>query len=139
MELQGKTALVTGGGTGIGKATALRLAKENMNIAINYSRSEEEALKTKKEVEALGVKCLVYKADIASDAQIKEMISGVVRDFGRLDVLVNNAGRTKFVPHPDLEGMKDEFWDDIFAVNVKGMFLPAGRRRKNCAKLTGSL
>lgn len=120
--LQGKTALITGGGTGIGKAVALRLAREKVNIAINYSRSEKEALATKEEVEILGVKCNVYKANVASDSEVREMVTKVIKDFGRLDILVNNAGMTHFVDHADLEGMKEEYWDDIFAVNVKGLF-----------------
>jgi len=120
--LANKTALVTGGGTGIGKAVALRLAQEKANIAINYSRSEKDALETQKEVEALGVQCRIYKASISADEEVRNMMDQVVRDFGRLDILVNNAGTTKFVPHADLEGMKEEYFDDIFAVNVKGLF-----------------
>lgn len=120
--LEGKTALITGGGTGIGKAIALRLAKEKTNIAINYSRSEKDALETKKEVEGFGVKCEIYKADVSSDEQIKDMVSQVIKDFGKLDILVNNAGTTHFVKHDDLEGMKEEYWDNIWGVNVKGLF-----------------
>ena len=120
--LEGKTALITGGGTGIGRATALRLAQAKVNIAINYSRSEKDAQETKEEVEALGVKCEIYKANVSSDMEIREMIEQVVSDFGRLDILVNNAGMTHFVKHDDLEGMKEEYWDDVWAVNVKGLF-----------------
>jgi 3-oxoacyl-[acyl-carrier protein] reductase len=122
MILTNKTALITGGGTGIGKAVALRLAQEKVNIAINYSRSEKEALVTKREVEELGVKCKIYQASVSSDVDIREMVKCVTGDFGGIDILVNNAGTTRFVPHADLEGMKEEFWDDIFAVNVKGLF-----------------
>ncbi|NLP44504.1 MAG: SDR family oxidoreductase [Peptococcaceae bacterium] len=117
-----KTALITGGGTGIGRAIALRLAKEKVNIALNYSRSEEDAEAAQKEIQALGVECRIYKADVASDVQVRNMINEVVRDFGALDILVNNAGTTHFVDHSDLEGMREEYWDNIFAVNVKGLF-----------------
>lgn len=120
--LENKIALITGGGTGIGKAVALRLAQEKVNIAINYSRSEQDALDTKHEVEAFGVKCRIYQASVSSDQEVKNMIAKVVQDFGALDILVNNAGTTRFVAHSDLDGMKDEYWDEIFAVNVKGMF-----------------
>ncbi|TGE31699.1 SDR family oxidoreductase [Desulfosporosinus sp. Sb-LF] len=120
--LQGKIALITGGGTGIGRAIALMLARSGVNIAINYSRSEEEALKTSREVEGLGVRCLTYKANVSQDVEIRAMISQVVADFGKLDILVNNAGMTHFVEHADLEGMKEEYWDDIMGVNVKGLF-----------------
>jgi len=120
--LEKKIALITGGGTGIGKAIALRLAQEKVNIAINYSRSEQDALDTKKEVESFGVKCQIYKASVSSDQEVKNMIAKVVQDFGALDILVNNAGTTRFVAHSDLDGMKDEYWDEIFSVNVKGMF-----------------
>ncbi|GAB6154216.1 SDR family oxidoreductase [Desulfosporosinus burensis] len=120
--LNDKTALITGGGTGIGKAIALKLAQSGVNIAINYSRSEQEALKTCQEIKDLGVRCLIYKADVARDAEIRAMISQVALDFGKLDILVNNAGTTHFVDHSDLEGMKEEYWDDILGVNVKGLF-----------------
>ena len=120
--LNDKTALITGGGTGIGKAIALKLARSGVNIAINYSRSEQEALKTCQEIKDLGVRCLIYKADVARDAEIRAMISQVTLDFGKLDILVNNAGTTHFVDHSNLEGMKEEYWDDILGVNVKGLF-----------------
>ncbi|EHQ89214.1 SDR family NAD(P)-dependent oxidoreductase [Desulfosporosinus youngiae] len=120
--LNNKTALITGGGTGIGKAIALLLAKSGVNIALNFSRSEEDALQTCQEVKNLGVRCLTYKADVSKDAEVKAMVSQVTADFETLDILVNNAGMTHFVEHSDLEGMKDEYWDDIFGVNVKGMF-----------------
>jgi len=118
----GKTALITGGGTGIGRATALRLAKEKVNIAINYSRSEKEALEVKQEAEKYGVRCKLYQASVTSDNQVRNMMNEVVKDFGSLDILVNNAGMTHFVDHDDLEGMKEEYWDDVWAVNVKGVF-----------------
>ncbi|KGK82436.1 3-ketoacyl-ACP reductase [Desulfosporosinus sp. HMP52] len=120
--MKNKTALITGGGTGIGRAIALLLAKAGVNIAINYSRSEEDAIKTCQEIEQLGVRSLYYKADVSKDEEVRAMVDKVVTELGTLDILVNNAGMTHFVEHSDLEGMKDEYWDDIFGVNVKGMF-----------------
>ena len=120
--LKGKTALITGGGTGIGKSIALRLAKEGTNVVINFSRSESDALETQTEVKALGVKGLLYKADVASDEQVRGMVSKTIEEFGRLDILVNNAGITYFVNQDDLEGLKEEHWDRIMGVNVKGIF-----------------
>ena len=122
MDIKGKVALITGGGTGVGKGVALRLAQEGTNICINYAHSEKEAFEAKSEVEALGVKCGIYKADVSDDDQCKAMIADVIKDFGQLDILVNNAGRTHFVDHKDLDGMKSEYFDDIFALNVKGTF-----------------
>lgn len=122
MEIKGKVALITGGGTGVGKGIALRLAKEGTNICINYAHSEKEAYETKSEIEALGVKCSIYKADVSKDDEDKAMIKSVLKDFGHIDILVNNAGKTHFVSHNDLEGMKSEYFDDIFALNVKGTF-----------------
>ncbi len=120
--LKGKTALITGGGTGIGRAISLRLAREGVNIAINYSSSEEEARETRSEVEALGARSLLYKADVASDEQVRGMVTETIEELGRLDILVNNAGVTYFVDHADLEGLKEGHWDRIMGVNVKGMF-----------------
>lgn len=120
--LQGKTALITGGGTGIGRSIALTLARKGVNLALNYSRSAREAQETQAEVEALGVKCLTYQANVAVDDEVREMMQKVIADFGHLDILVNNAGMTHFVEHTDLEGLKEEYWDDIMGVNVKGLF-----------------
>lgn len=120
--LKEKTALITGGATGMGRAIALRLAKEGVDVAINYSRSEKEAIETKSEAEALGVKSIICKADVADDKQVRGMVSKTIEEFGRLDILVNSAGVTYYVDQDDLEGLKDEHWDHIMGVNVKGIF-----------------
>ena len=122
MQLQGKAAIVTGGGTGVGRATALNLASEGCSVLINYSRSRDEAERTAAEVEALGVKAIAVQADVADDAACRKMVETAVKAFGRIDVLVNNAGTTKFVLATDLEKVTDEDWQRIMAVNVIGPF-----------------
>ena len=117
-----KVALITGGGTGTGKAIALGLAKLGVNIVVNYSRSAQEAEETAAEIRALGVSCLVEKANVANDAEVRTMVDNTVKAFGRIDYVVNSAGTTVYVDLPDLEGMKDEYFDQIFDVNVKGIF-----------------
>lgn len=120
--MKGKVALITGSATGIGRAIAFRLAMEGVHITLNYSRSEKEALQTQSEIEALGVKCLLFKASVADDLKVRQMVKETIDTFGRLDILVNNAGVTDFVKHDDLEGMKEEYWDRVIDVNVKGLF-----------------
>ena len=122
MELEGRGALVSGGGTGVGRATALALARRGCSVVVNYSRSREEAEKTAAEVVALGVKGAAVRADVAEDADCRELVSRAVSELGRLDVLVQSAGTTSFVPHADLEAVSGEDWDRIMAVNVKGAF-----------------
>jgi 3-oxoacyl-[acyl-carrier protein] reductase len=122
MDVRGKTAIVTGSAVGVGRATALDLAKRGANVVINYSRSEDDAKEAVRLVEAAGAKALLVKADVSNDAEVREMVAKTVAAFGGLHVLVNNAATTHFVGFPDLDGMKEEYWDDIFAVNVKGAF-----------------
>ena len=122
MKVEGKAAVITGGGTGVGRATGLALGKLGCAVLVNYSRSNKEAEETAKDIEALGVKAIPFKADVADDAKCRAMIDKAVKKFGRLDILVNNAGTTSFIPHPDLDAVKDEDWDRIMAVNVKGTF-----------------
>lgn len=122
MKVEGKAAVITGGGTGVGRATGLALGKLGCAVLVNYSRSNKEAEETARDIAALGVKAIPFKADVADDAKCRAMIEEAVKEFGRLDVLVNNAGTTSFIPHPDLDAVKDEDWDRIMAVNVKGTF-----------------
>ncbi|HJV47159.1 MAG TPA: glucose 1-dehydrogenase [Bacillota bacterium] len=120
--LNGKVALITGGATGIGKAIALKLARAGASIVINYSRSLEDAENTQREVEELGSSCMIYQTDVSKDQDVREMVRRTIEQFGRLDILVNNAGVTNFVEHKDLEGLKEEYWDRVMSVNVKGTF-----------------
>ena len=123
MELKDRVAIVTGGGTGIGRAVCLRLAKAGVKaVVVNYSRSKDEAQTTAGELELLGGDVLVHKADVSDESAVAAMIAATVDRYGRLDVLVNNAGTTHFIPHPDLVALTEEVWNDILNVNLKGTF-----------------
>ncbi len=120
--LTDQVALITGGGTGIGQATALLLAREGAHVAVNYSRSAAEAESTVEEITALGRQGCAIKADVSSEDDVRSMVAKVVDVFGRLDILVNNAATTEMIPYTDLDGMSGDVWDKIMAVNVKGTF-----------------
>lgn len=122
MELAGRAALITGGGTGTGRAVALELARRGCHVAVNYSKSRREAEDTAAEIDALGVKGLAVQADVGDDTAVRRMVEEVSKKFGRLDVLVNSAGATAFVPHADLEALSDADWDRILNTNLKGAF-----------------
>ena len=122
MQLEGKCAIVTGGATGIGRAVCLSLAREGASVVVNYSRSEKEAEQTARDATAAGGQGVAFKADVANEEKVKEMVAFAHESFGRVDVLVNNAGYTQFIKHTELDKLTDELWDRIFAVNVKGAF-----------------
>ena len=117
-----KVALVTGSATGVGRACAVRFAKLGFAVAVNYSKSEADALETLNLVEAEGVPALLCKANVADAAQVNEMVAATEATFDRLDVLVNNAATTHFIPHADLDALTDQVWQDILGVNLMGAF-----------------
>jgi NAD(P)-dependent dehydrogenase (short-subunit alcohol dehydrogenase family) len=119
---QQRVALVTGSATGAGRAIALRFARGGFAVAVNYSRSEAEAEETLAQVKALGVPALLCRATVADDAQVRAMVERCRAELGGLDVLVNNAGMTHFIPHTNLDAVTDSVWDEIFQVNLKGAF-----------------
>jgi 3-oxoacyl-[acyl-carrier protein] reductase len=123
MDLRDKVVLITGGGTGLGRVTSLAMAHEGAHLAIGYSRSKDDAHATVEELKGLGAKAIAVQADVSDSAQVNAMVDQVMDEFGRIDVLINNAGFTVFVPDFDLEGMKEEDWDRLMAVNAKGPFL----------------
>jgi 3-oxoacyl-[acyl-carrier protein] reductase len=122
MDITGKAAVVTGGGTGVGRATALALAQRGCAVAINYNRSKTAAEEAAAAVAALGVKALVVQADVAEDAACRRLIETAVSEFGRLDVLVNNAGTTSFIKHAELDAVTDGDWQRILGTNLIGPF-----------------
>lgn len=123
MELHSRVAMVTGGGGGIGGAVVRSLAKAGIGgIAVNYRKSAKEADELVVEMDRSGVKALAVQADIRSDDQVRAMMTAIEKHFGRLDVLVNNAGVTHWVKLADLDGLTDAIWDEILNVNVKGAF-----------------
>src|SRR5215467_7069604 len=118
--LANRVALVTGGGTGIGRAIALALAEHGAQVVVNYSRSGNDAEATAAAMREPGRRALTVQANVSRDSEVVEMVNRIARERGRLDILVNNAGTTTFVDHHRLDGLTEESWDRILSVNVKG-------------------
>jgi 3-oxoacyl-[acyl-carrier protein] reductase len=136
--LEGKTAIVTGAARGIGKAIALKFAQEGANIAFTDLVLNDEMAAgmeaTRKEIEAVGVKCLAYAGNAADFAETEEVVKKIKEDFGTIDILVNNAGITK---DGFMLRMTEQQWDAVINVNLKSAFnfihacVPIMMRQKN--------
>lgn len=119
MELEGKVALVTGGGTGLGKAISLKYASEGADVAVS-SRNIENLKKVCTEIEAIGRRSLAVAADVRIKSEVDNMVCKVIDKFGRIDILVNNAGALRMVSILDCT---EQDWDMIMDTNLKGVFL----------------
>lgn len=117
--LKGKTAVVTGSSRGIGKAIALKFAREGADVAVIYCGSDEKANLVKQDILNLGVRCMAYKCDVSNYAESESVVKQIADEFGGIDILVNNAGitRDKLV----LQMTEDDF-DSVVDVNLKGAF-----------------
>ncbi|QDU25557.1 3-oxoacyl-[acyl-carrier-protein] reductase FabG [Anatilimnocola aggregata] len=122
MPVLNKVIIVTGGGTGVGRETSLAMARLGYHVIVNYSRSREEAEETAREISALGVRAFAVQADVADDAACRAIVAFAVKELGRVDVLVNCAGTTDFIPFQDLDAVTDETWQRLYQVNVVGAF-----------------
>jgi 3-oxoacyl-[acyl-carrier protein] reductase len=137
MRLIDQVVLITGGGTGLGRATALQMAREGAAVAINYNRSQEAAEAVVAKIREAGGRAMAIQADISEDPRVRDMVGRVLSEWGRVDVLVNNAATTQFIDLADLEGLTEGVWDRILSVNVKGAFFcsravaPVMKRQKS--------
>ncbi len=121
MKLQGKTALITGAATGIGRAIAIAYAKEGANIVLNHFNTNEEAEDLRRLLEKeYDVKAEVVQADVSDEAQVKSLVKATIEKFGKIDILVNSAGILTQYPIGEL---KTEEWDRMIAINLRGPFL----------------
>jgi 3-oxoacyl-[acyl-carrier protein] reductase len=116
-QFTGKSAIVTGGTRGIGKAIAMELAKRGANVAFNYSKSADEAEKLKAEIEALDVKCFAAQCDVANTEASADFVKQTTAEFGTVDFLINNAGITLDTL---ILRMKEDDWDAVIDTNLKG-------------------
>lgn len=114
-----KTILVTGASRGIGRAIAKGFASEEYNVCINYNKSEKEALELKNEIEELGFSCNVYKANVAKREEVDVMVDKIIQDYGKIDVLVNNAGICEYKLFIDIS---NEEFSNMLSTNVIGTF-----------------
>jgi len=119
MVLKNKVAIVTGGSRGIGKAIVLEFAKQGAHVAFNFVKSEGKALALKKEIEQQGGKVLTFRQDVKDYDAIKIMVEGVKSHFGKLDIIVNNAG---ILRDKALMLMEEQDWEDVIATNLSGAF-----------------
>ncbi len=140
-----KAALVTGAATGIGRSALLALARAGYDVALNYSSSEAAARETASHAGKLGAKTLLVRCDVSDEAGVRAMLRKVEDAFGRLDVLINNAGTTAPWRPRDLETLSLDDWDRVFAVNVRGLFqvtraaVPLLKKSKGCVVNTASI
>lgn len=125
MKAERKVALVTGAGTGLGREIALAMGWSGARVAVNYSRSQDAAEQVAGEIERDGGKALAVRADVADSAAVTEMVTTVERALGPVDVLVNNAGITRYIPFSDIGAITEERWRRILDVNLTGAFLCA--------------
>ncbi len=122
MTLKDKVSIVTGSATGLGAAVAMKLAERGSNVVINYTKSKKEAEETLALVKAKGVDAIMVQGDVGEDADCRRIAQAAVDKWGRIDVLVNNAGTTQFANHADLEALSADDFMWIYKVNVIGAY-----------------
>lgn len=119
MNLKDKVAIVTGAGSGIGRATAIRLAEEGVKVIAHYSQSEEGALEVVEKIRNDGGVATPFRADVSIEHEVQDMVTHTIMLFEKIDFLVNNASIKYQIPMNELDEVTGEILDSLFAVNVK--------------------
>jgi len=122
MKLKDRVAIVTGGGTGMGRAICELFAREGARVVVNYSASREAAEAVVGSIQAHGGEAVAVQASVADDAEVRALVNGTAERWGRLDILVNNAGWSQRTPHHLLDELTDDIWDRTLNVNLRGAF-----------------
>jgi 3-oxoacyl-[acyl-carrier protein] reductase/pteridine reductase len=136
LPLSGKSALVTGGARRIGRAIALALAEAGADVAITYKTSVNESAQTVQDIEALGRRALAVECDVRSEGSVRKVIGATAGQFGRLDIVVNNAAIFESAP---LEQISVEQWDAVFETNTRGPFLVAREALPHLRAVSGRI
>ena len=131
MELQGCAAIVTGGSGGLGQRICRALAQRGVNVVVNYAASETKAMSVAADLSKLGARAVAVGADVTDPAAVAKMVEQTKAEFGRVDILVNDAAFNKTVEYPDLDGLTHELWNHIITTNLYGPF--------NCIKAVAPL
>jgi 3-oxoacyl-[acyl-carrier protein] reductase len=122
MELKGCAAIVTGGSGGLGQRICRALALNGVNVAVNYAESETKAKSVVEDISKLGVRAVAIRADVTDPAAVARMVEQTQGEFGRVDILVNDAAFNKTIAFPDLDGLTHEIWNHILTTNLTGPF-----------------
>ena len=122
MKLKNKVAVVTGASSGVGAQTAIQLAQLGVSVVINYATSETKALNVQKQIVQSGGNAIVCRADVSDEPQCIALVGTAIEHFGQLDIVINNAGTTEFVPHKALDALSDDIWQRTLSTNLLGPF-----------------
>ncbi len=122
MSMKDRVVIVTGGGTGIGRGISEAFARAGARVIVNYSSSKDAAEETVAAITATGGSAIAFQTSVTDEAQVKAMFIELQEKFGRLDVLINNAGWSKRTPHHMLDDLTDEIWDRTLNTNLRGAF-----------------
>jgi 3-oxoacyl-[acyl-carrier protein] reductase len=122
MRLDDKVAVVTGAGTGMGRAIAELFARQGAKVVVNYASSRDAAVQVVEAIQAEGGTAIAVGADVSKQAEAIELMTAAEREYGRIDYLINNAGWSTRIPHAQLGDLTDEIWDHTLNVNLRGVF-----------------